>query len=346
MLEYARFSHHIYKKEHLMKNMQLLSCLFFATIATHCMESSTNPWKKIDCNAVEKSLNNDYHNYLKNRLEAYKTTDFTQQDMSNLQTMGNFITGKPDTHLLYNHIRDEQGDSFITIAVKKPDLPIVNWCTAVGKARRISHEDFNTCITTCMRYLSPKETNDSKRKNTYDILKRLTLKRAHIAIIPALQSKINRENLIKQLILLQLKHTKHNSNFVIEDELITQHLTSGENDQSPIKLTDIYQQVTDKKGNTLSHIIVNNQNPDELWELITKEYVSPLENKDQKTIVALALTHFQSFSQDATLFDVYPDQSKRAHCCLFMLLKYVKAKQTGKELSSFPSCCDKHIVKK
>ncbi len=337
-----------------MKHIQLFSCLLFTAIATHCMENQQNnqqaapenPWKAINCQAIEKNLNDDYDSYLKQRLEDYKTNDFTQQTMTDLQTMGNFITGKQNIGLPYNHIRDKQGDSFITIAVKKRDVPIVNWHTTIIRRNYISQKDFNTCIATCMQYLSPKETDKTKRDTTYTILKRLTLKHGHYTIVPLLRNKSDRKNLIKQLITLQIKHKRHSSNFVIEDELITQHLTSGENDQSPIAIADIYQMIANKKGNTLSHLVVTSQDPDELWKLITKEYVSPFPNKEEKTVLNLAHAYFQSFSKDAASFDIYREESQHARCCLFMLLNYIKSKQNNQELATFTPCCDKHTVKK
>lgn len=331
-----------------MKNMQFFSCLLFIAMTMHCMEPENSLWKKIDCNAIENSLNTDYNNYLKNRLEEYKKTDFTPQNVSCLTKVGTLITGNPLVDFPYYDIRDEQGNTFIKVAVKKMDLPFVDWHVTKQGAHCITRDDFNACIATCMQYLKPSktptETDETTKNTTHEILKILTIKQGDQASIFTLRDKPCRENLIKQLILLQLKHKKRNTTFTIEDTLFTQHLTSGEDDKSPIILSDLYQTVTDKKGNTLSHIIVDLHNADELYELIKKNYVSPAANKSCKTVLDIALNHFQSFIQDPgmTFGDIYPEKINQARCCVFMLLTYIKLKQTGKLPNH--QCCNKHVI--
>jgi hypothetical protein len=321
-------------------NMQLFSCLFFTVMATRCMEEN-NPWKKIDCNAIEQSLNNDYHNYLKNRLEEYKKADFTPQDIAHLASTGIFITGNYYIGLPHENIKDEHGNNLMKIATQKQDLPIIEFLVKARGAHCISRNDFDACIATCTKPLHPYHHTIAQQKTAYEIIKTLSYKQGPNASIFTLREKSCRENLIKQLILLQIKHKKYGSNFVFEDELITQHLTSGENDQSPILLPDMYQTVANKKGNTLSHIIVELQKSDELYELINKNYVSPATNKENQNVLDIALQHFQQFTKTPSL----PDQEEekgRARCCLFMLLTYIKSKQADALVNY--KCCDKHVI--
>ncbi len=332
-----------------MKRTQLFSCLLFTAITTHCMEDKpqkqelANPWKAIDCQVIEKSLTDDYHNYLKNRLEEYKKVDFTPENMIHLISTGIFITGDKYIGLPYNVIRDENNDTFHNIAVKQQNLPVINYCVKGHGFHCITRDDFDLCLATCVKHLHPEKTDATEKTTAYEIIKTLCTKQGPNASIFTLREKSCRENLIKQLILLQIKHKKYKSDFVIEDELIAQHLTSGENDQSPIVLTDMYQTVANKKGNTLSHIVVELQNPDELHQLITKNYISPAINKTNDTVLDIALWHFQDFTHNISSLDAHKPQADQSRCCLFMLLSYIKSKQNG-ILDKSQQCCDKHPI--
>lgn len=325
-----------------MKKLSLLCYALFTSIALQCSEQAKQLEliKKIDYKKIETQLQNDYITYLGKQLEVYKTTDFTPQQMCNVCNMSTFMTGT--WHFPYNAVRDEQGNSFIRVAVQKMDLPCVDWFITKHRMHCITREDFDFCVNACATALAK---NDEAKKNiAYEILKIITKKQgANNYYIFDLNNKNSRENLIKQLILLQIRQKKNKSTFVIEQELMKEYIAYGADDKSPIVLADLYQTVTNKKGNTLSHIIVNLQNADELCQCINNNYVSPAKNKADKTILDLALHHFQTFTQDPSLFDIHPDKVAQARCCLFMLLRYIKAKQTG-TLAAEYTCCDKHII--
>src|SRR6266481_8184541 len=137
-----------------MKNIQLLSCVLFTSIALHGMEErlqrlananallevqqnnqlipqkqENNTWETIDCSVAAKTLKTDGDNDLKTRLEEYKKADFAPKDMEHINSMCLQITGKPD-RLIYNNgygIEDDQKNGFLHIAVRKADLAIVTW---------------------------------------------------------------------------------------------------------------------------------------------------------------------------------------------------------------------------
>jgi hypothetical protein len=265
--------------------------------------------------------------------------------MDDLHRMNQFITGAGFGGVPCTKIRDEQDNNLIRIAVKKLDLPIVQWHILKQGTHDITAEDVDYCVALCVEQLNPKKTETcaGDKKNAYNILKTLAQKHEDGAFTFALRAKPCRENFIKQLILLQIKHTKHPSDFVFEQDLITQHVTSHADDESPILLTDMYQTVANKKGNTLSHFLVHLHNADELYQLMNKNYISALPNKANKTVVDLALEHFQQFTQDPTQFDLYPEKAAQTYCCLFMLLRYIKSKNKGYVTSQY-KCCDKHMI--
>lgn len=329
-----------------MKYILLLCCTFFANNSLYSseQEKQLDLIKKIDYKKIEKTLLDDYLAYAHKKLEDYQTTDYTPKKMWDIGRMNQLMTGNQYGSFPYNAIRDEQNNNFIKTAVKKMDLAIVDWHVLRSGAHCIPQEDLNYCLDICTETLNPKNNIPTTEQNTaYNILKILATKQGDSHSLFTLRLKSCREQLVKQLILLQLKQKKRQSPVFIEQEFIEQQLTSGKNDQSPIVLTDMYQTVANKKGNTLSHIVVQLQNPTELCELINKNYISPAPNKAGKTILDLALHHFQTFTQDPSSFDLYPEAATQARCCLFMLLKYIKSKQNG-YVSSLYDCCDKHII--
>jgi predicted nucleic acid-binding protein len=329
-----------------MKHTLLLCCAFFASISLQCseQEKQLELIKKIDYKKIEKTLSDDYFTYAREELENYKNTEYTPQKMGHVSNMNRVITGNQYASLPYNEIRDEQGNSFIRVAVAKMDQPIVDYFVLRLGTHCITPEDFDYCLNLCAEKLNPKNNITATEKSTaYNILKILSAKQGSSYYTFLLNQKSSRESLLNKLIRLQLKHKKHQSPVTIEQEFIEQHLTAGKDDQSPILLPDLYQTIANKKGNTLSHIMVQLQNPTELCELINKNYASPATNKAGETVLDLALHHFQTFTQDPSSFDLHPEAAAQARCCLFMLLRYIKSKQND-QLSNEYICCDKHVI--
>lgn len=329
-----------------MKNKILLFYAIFTSITLHCCEQQNqlNYINQINCRKIEQTLSDNYITYARKCLEEYKITDYTPQKMSDIISMGHYITGH--SYFPYNCIRDENGDSFIRIAVNKLDLPMINWQITQYGCHCITQEDFNYCIKQCINQIHPNKTarNTDEKNIAYDILKILIAKNGKCSFyIYDLHTKQYREDLIKQLILLQIKHTKYQSMCPINKELLEEYTSINGDDQSLILLKDMYQNITNKKGNTLSHVTVESQNADELYQLINKNYVSFAPNKAGKTIVDLALDHFQMFTQDVSHVNMLPEKATRARCCLFMLLQYIK-KMESKALQNEHKCCDKHVI--
>jgi hypothetical protein len=329
-----------------MKNKVLLLYAIFTNIALHGSEQQNqlNYINQINCRKIEQTLSDNYITYARKCLEEYKTANYTPQNMSNIISMGHYITGH--SYFPYNCIRDENGDSFIRIAVNKLDLPMIDWQITKYGCHCITQEDFNYCIKQCINQMHPNKTakNADEKNIAYNILKILIAKQGKNSFyICDLKTKQYREHLIKQLVLLQIKHTKYQSMCPIDKELLEEYTTIDDNDQSPILLKDMYQNITNKKGNTLSHVTVESQNADELYQLMNKNYVSFAPNKAGKTIVDLALDHFQMFTQDVSNVTTLPEKAKLARCCLFMLLQYIK-KTDSKALNNEHKCCDKHVI--
>jgi hypothetical protein len=349
-----------------MKNMQLFSCLLFATIATHCMESDfakafilspaegagkpQNPWDAIDCEKIQQALNDDYSHYCKNQLIEYKKTPFTPQHMQHITSMSTMYTG--NDHCLRNlyGVKDEEENHFPHIAIQKFDLPVLTWLVQnfMYYPKNKHKKGF---LETCIDHLSC-NLDAEKKQIAYDMLN---------AIIQNYGNRLAlsiRQPTVEKLIRLQIEHRKHLKIDILDHISITPLLTQ-QDEKQPIDLSTLYQQVADAEGNTFSHNIVNASDIDELYQLIQNNRVSPAPNKAGKTVVDLALANFQSYVKHLSrfpnesnelddLFDsvVWGDTPKRSRCCLFMLLNYIQSKRTHTMLVSFSPCCDKHTVKK
>ncbi|HLW73011.1 MAG TPA: hypothetical protein VKR54_03100 [Candidatus Babeliales bacterium] len=324
-----------------MKKIQVLYSLLFASITMYCMEDNkkTELWQSINYKKIEASFRNDYKNYLKKHLEEYKTQHFTHEKMDYILSMGNLMTGHDcvaDLHCTQN----EDKNGFLQCAIKKVDLPVVQWLIAHENVKYHSPTESINFVTLCTEQLLP-DKPEAKRTNAYTILKTITepYKTSNTA-------HWWREFYIKKIIELQLEHKKKRTNFTIDEALVTPFLQQDSPDtDAPIFLSNMYQQVVEKEsGNTLSHIIVNNHDADELYKLIHKDYVSSIENKDGMTTLDLAFKQHSASTQNVSLLDLEPEVSRLNRCCYFMLLKYIKSKKSAQEFDDAPNCCERHTI--
>ena len=63
------------------------------------------------------------------------------------------------------------------------------------------------------------------------------------------------------------------------------------------------------------------------------------------TVADLALNKFHTYIQQGLLdVDGYQHDVSRARCCLFMLLRYIEAKQSGVLSDKFKCCNNNHMI--
>src|SRR5213075_792181 len=96
--------------------------------------------------------------------------------------------------------------------------------------------------------------------------------------------------------------------------------------QEQLLLSTIYQQISDASGNTFTHVLVEQELSDELFEWIKQERVSFAQNKKELTPLDIALAKFRHFTQNVALIDSDKSSFEKRKCCLFMLLNYCKTK--------------------
>ena len=71
-----------------MKNVPVLLFVICTGSIVHAMEQKqVEPACGIDYSVIERTLNDDYKNYARNRLAEYKKTDFTPDDIKQMIEM-------------------------------------------------------------------------------------------------------------------------------------------------------------------------------------------------------------------------------------------------------------------
>jgi hypothetical protein len=315
----------------------------------HCMEqnkqvvqnSKDNPWKSINCSLVEKTLKDDTFNYFKNRLEEYKKTDFTVEDIQRIHGMSMQLAGKPNILIHDNcyKIIDNERNGFLHIAMRKGDIAIATWLLKNKCWSYNSNTEGKSPIDICIQHLLPTSPEKDK-KAAGDIL--------DILLAEYVKANFNvayRKNFIAKLMTLELEHKSARTNFTLKNSWIQPFVkcrNCAEKNRlqkcsSCLKLSDIYPTVTDAYKNSYTHILVENRHADQLYDFIKKGYLSFNLNNKNKNPLDVALEHFQTCIQNNLNFDI----TNSARCCLFMLLNYVK-KQQG--VTDFTQCCGEHTI--
>ncbi len=284
-----------------MKNAQIFSCLLFTAAATHCMEfdnhptpqkqEPTNPWNAINYLEIEQSLNADYRNYCTNRLIEYKKTTFTPQHMQHIEQMAITYTGNNNLKKILYNVRDEEDNHFPHIAVQKFDLPTLTWLVTQKLIYYPKNKQNKGFMEACIDHLSPHNNiNTEKKQIAYDMLNVIITNYGNRLALSL------RKPIVEKLITLQIEHKKQHNNDILAHIVFTPLLAQDENNNvAIIDLPTLYQQVTDADGNTFSHIVVNKNDVQTLYQLIKDNRVSPTPNKAKKTVVDLALANFQCY---------------------------------------------------
>lgn len=289
----------------------------------------------VDYKDKEQTLINDCKDQLKVCLEKYKeSNEFKPQDMDNILGVLAYIIDESENNIDYIHdTKDKDGNGFFQYALKKIDLPIMQWLMAKGNTKHHSEKEYADVIAFCTEQLSPTEVE--KRETVYAILKSII---EHYKTDAGFL-KQSREYYLPIMIMLQLKHRVLETKFVIEEELLTPFVQQN-------GLSDLYQTTVDvenQDNNTLAHIIVEQHDADELHKLMNKNYISKeVRNSAKRTVYDLAFDKLRVFTQNTTQTALYPEKSKGARCCYYMLDKYF----AGDNFDKKKNCCDNHPVLK
>ena len=140
-----------------MKNVLIFNFLFIG-IVLHSMET---PQQVESCNdsinykETEKYLNDDCKKQLKSCLQKYNDNDFTPQDMNNILEVVSYITQYDDSAKCIHDIKDDEQNGFFQYALKKVDLPIMQWLIEKGNIKHHSKKECADFITFCAEQLSP-----------------------------------------------------------------------------------------------------------------------------------------------------------------------------------------------
>jgi hypothetical protein len=303
-------------------------------------------WKNIDVSAVTKSLSNDYTTYLTNRLVEYGKADLTSHDFKQIQNMNFFMVGHTNSFFalrrsLSHAIRDEKQNSFLHVAITKKDIPVLKWLTEVVECHATENNiDGKSPIDLCIDQLMP-NADKNNRNTAHEMLDILTARHAYDSTYFDRHMNIKKSYLNK-MILLQLEHTKHATNFVLKNAFLTQMLKP--NNLHSFALPKIYQTVVDNEHNSYTHILVQQKLPDMLYEFIKKDYITFTKNDAGKTPLMIAQELFQLFTQCKDPIKAITQTSNefnKRRCCLFMLLNYLRKQN---QITDLQQCCEKHTI--
>lgn len=329
-----------------MKSIHALLILIFFGVSSHAMEHGKQIEILPDYKKAHNLLLNDYKNYLKNQLEIYKKADV---NMDTLVAMSHKMTkGSYQKEIVY--ARDDQYDHFIHIAINKQDLSTVQWLYAFdgGIYPNFSNSGGKSPLCLCIDQLSPvngiQGGKNVAARQIFDVTLEALGKNKKVAGAYVAFSKY-KEMCLKNIIALQLKYKKNLYDFVVAPESLASLVSRCRRNQLtvPAFISTFYKAAIDESnGDTFTHILVAQNNPDELFEWLKQERGSFEKNKSGLTPLDVALEKCRHFTQDVSRINADKDSYDKLSCCVFILLNYIRLKK-GTPDNTFGTCCDRHV---
>lgn len=328
-----------------MKNRYMLLLLSVISTVVYAMENKS----VVDYKAVHQQLRGFFKSYAIKQLKKYEEEDTI--DMNELIKVGDTVTKSKDVtaQLLHSDIKNEHDNRFIHIAVQKKDLTRVEWLLMKGDKNYVyinAAQEYP--IDICIKQLQPKDSNDQSEQSMIDSSPKsrqiFDLLISHIAKLSDYDEfKIL---CLKKIVALKLKHKRCKSNFLIEKELL-QSLVPGTLDQQLLVLSTIYKEtVDDTDGSTLTHILVEQENPDELYELAKDDQISWMKNAKGRTASDIALARFLEAVEKIAVVGADEESMNKRGCCLYILMHCLRNidKKKGIAVTPLGNCCDKHVL--
>jgi len=329
-----------------------LVSLAFCTIATMQgmdKEAQAQALTLPDLHNIQKALHNDYRSYLTDQLELYKTANsFSPSYLISAAHIIQGIDAGPDYYpndpvaqdILTT--RDDQGNHFIHIGVERGHKGVVETLAGMrAHATTMRNNNGETALDVCIKKM-PADKGYSPTQ--LEILEVLLYRTAHLSRQKE-EYKAVLEASLKKVVLLQLDYKKLGKELPLRVDHLLKLIKFNASKEEKEKelaialLSKSYQHAADEaNGETFTHVLVQQELPDELFEWIKQERVSLAENNAGKTAVDIALERFRQVALKSPARGNDSFTNKR--CCLFMLLKYCHIKNG----TNFNNCCDKHVL--
>lgn len=301
------------------------------------MENVQPPVAISDWEVVHNGLENHYREYVRKQLIKYKTDTI---DIDEIINVGYKITKRVDVLPLVfdSQVRDEKWNRFIHIAVNKKDVAMVEWLLKNDANHKGMTDEWfyrnkygSNAFDLCMKHFSPEILSDpniqSNARQIFDMfIQKITERCSHII----------KRQCLAIIIAKQLKYKKCNINFIFNNALF---------ESLKPDFSTMYKNAKDLDGNTFGHLLVEQENPDELYEWLKQERISFKKNSAGLTPLDLAAQRFNLLIQNIEEINTDTECFKKNSCCLYILLNYLKRKELKKEdTSDFTQCCDKHVL--
>lgn len=335
------------KKVQSMKNTHVLSLLLVASTAAYAMENNQPQLTIAEVMNIHKTLRNDFTNYSIGRLKEYDKSNSI--DMNELINVGNIMTRSKDVvqQLLHWDVKNENKDCFIHLATKKSDVALVEWLFMNGDKNCVYvNADQEYPLDICIKQLLPNTIDTGgKSRHIFDLM------------VPYIATKLSDANYdefrglcIKKIVALQFKHKRCKSNFVVDNQLLQSLAPKACLDKQPSFLSKMYQETIDETdGSTLSHVLVEQEDPDALYELAKVDQISWIKNHLGLSSFDVAAARFREAIKDIALVNADDASIKKRGCCLYILMHHARnaeIKNGAQNVQALGQCCDgdKHLL--
>lgn len=319
-----------------MKNRYMLSLLLVISTVVYAMENNLPNYSE-----YHQRLRGMYKNCVITAVKKYAESGTI--DMDALIKVGNMVTKAQDVtaQLLHPDIKDEHDNRLIHFATQKKDLALVSWLITEHHDKNYVYvnKDQKYPLDICIEQLQPNVIDsNSNSRQIFDLML------SDIAQLPSDHDDF-KKICLEKIFTLKLNHKRGKKDFVIEEELL-QSLAGGTLEQKSSILALIYQKTVDgTDGNTLTHMLVEQENPDELYELAKAGQLSWLPNKKGLTASDIALKKSLEAIENIALVGSGAESLDQRQCCLFILMHYLRDldRKKGVAVTPLGNCCSKHV---
>lgn len=320
-----------------MENKSVVLFLILMNTSLYAMEQ--NP--QINYKKAYQEIKEDFYTVASDQLITYEKKGAI--NISELIEYNMSITGSIDIiKQLLLDIKYEYDNHITHIAIKYADVDLIQCLLKHGIINCIhmnTKEEYPLDI--CIKQLLPTVMDTGERaRQIFDFLI------PHIATLPEKYDPF-KYRCLKKIIALQLNHKKHNNDFFVDENLL-QILVPQQLRTQPTPTLFLLRKeiVDDVDGNTWSHILVEQENADTLYELGLMNQISWRKNKHGHTVFDIATRRFQEAIKSIGVVGADEESFNRRKCCFFVIsncLRNIDIKNGTPNVEPIYLCCkNKH----
>jgi len=287
--------------------------------------------------------------YLTKCLEDYKKQPIVLNDLAGKTAE---ITGLMIGRGVLQSIKDDRDNGFAHVAVTKQDRVAVKWlCKNQSFLFLKNNKDNQSPLGICLDQLEPNQLIDRKKNALVMMSCVVKSLGKHVKDV----YDIEKNNHLRKIIDLKVMYSclgdccSDGFKFVCDDELLCCLMSQTQRCNARQILDTFYKEAADKIDSALVlHKFVEEQKVEELFDFLGKNsamFKSLALQKNSKGMapVDIAQDYYSSCLNNIESIGFADENFKKARCCLFMLLNYMRL-NNGKKKGVSLFCCDKHLV--